>query len=1467
MSNDVVNNQGMLLNQQQDLNGHALPQVPGNQYNQSQQAYVNSGPVTTQMLPPSIPERDVNVQYTANQAQYMYQGNTATSNSQVQQSANSVQYQAPAAPQPSSTNTQTPTPQLSFGGKYLPKPWHTDEPEMKVVRENMCGIIVQLLQQRRPEANADWREKLPQMSKRLEDALYHAANTLEEYNDEKTLKTRLQQLALQMGTSKSSNRSSSASAKGQNGQQLPQNIANVPVQKSNNGQWNGGQNPQQEEHRRQILKQQQQRLLLLRHASKCQYENGTCVVSSYCGSMKTLWKHIVSCKDQECKTKHCVSSRYVLSHYSKCRDANCPVCAPVREAIRRNFEKSKQVVGHGHPGYGDEPAGKRQKLSKEEIEAANAKRVLDPISCAVYCFTNEQIKTHLKAIHEGMKGHIASMRDNFLPVVDDALKVQRIGNIFGAPVDPVLYNLPDYFDIIKRPMDLGTVRRNIDTGLYRDAAQLFADINLTFDNAMLYNPKGSDIYNLAQQTKKQMEQKIKEIDHKTGAFLEKARRSEDHCIVCGTNGKKATDKIPSQDLKFEPPVYYCNGNKCQGQRIKRNQYYYSAYHDQYHWCVPCFQELRENQPIKLVECTITKKEIASNKNRHDKEIIESWVCCDGCESWVHWVCALFNGRRNVDNNVYLCINCLMKDRERKGEDVSPVMLSKKLRAKDIPLSTLSNFIEKSLAKRLEKAYQETADRLGVSVESVEKCPPICVRLIASYDKNQHTKEQIYNRYKHRNFPAEFPCRVKCLVLFQEIDGEDVLLYCMYVYEYGHKCPQPNQRRVYISYLDSVFYFRPRQYRTIVYHEMLISYLEYVKRRGFHTCHIWACPPGKGDDYIFYCHPQEQKTPKPDKLTNWYIEMLNSAKERGVVSEITSLYEYFLGENASSTTDASDLPYFDGDYWINQAEDIIKELKGPDKKLITAGSSGSLDNVEEEATEMTSKNKSKAKAKASRPERSTRYNSRSGLLNDPERDPVIVKLAQIMSQMKEGKEVFIVARLHPQEYADKWAQIRKQELANEALIVTTESEVATRNAQLQAEALDSAGIASSLPTRSQVQNFDAAQQQKEGSVDDFAQKASAIESCGNDDGSMADKMETDNDDAKDEDDKDKDSQTKGNSRSTRKTRSTASDQPEEATKTPPQSIKKEKGSKSKNNTIGDSTDQDVKSEIKVEIKVENTENTGSVRMEEDNTHTPVNPGDKEEEGNIKQENKVDVKVKEEEEEEELILKDDTEDIDDVVENAHFDTRQSFLDLCLGNHYQFDQLRRSKHTSMMVLYHLFNPDAPKFVPICHLCGKDILQGYRYSCETCDQDWCERCYRNSGGGYRVHQHPLTQISVTNGQQPTQLTPEQRLERKRSIELHLQLLQHAATCNECSSRNCLKMKEFLKHDQNCKIRVAKGCPLCKRIHSILQLHARSCRNDACQVPNCAPIKDQMRQQANRQQLLDDRRRALMNETYGSEK
>lgn len=51
-------------------------------------------------------------------------------------------------------------------------------------------------------------------------------------------------------------------------------------------------------------------------------------------------------------------------------------------------------------------------------------------------------------------------------------------------------------------------------------------------------------------------------------------------------------------------------------------------------------------------------------------------------------------------------------------------------------------------------------------------------------------------------------------------------------------------------------------------------------------HIWACPPSEGDDYIFHCHPAEQKIPKPKRLQEWYKKML----DKGIIERIVLDYK-------------------------------------------------------------------------------------------------------------------------------------------------------------------------------------------------------------------------------------------------------------------------------------------------------------------------------------------------------------------------------------------------------------------------------------------------------------------------------------------------------------------------------------------------------------------------------------------------
>jgi KIX domain len=82
----------------------------------------------------------------------------------------------------------------TFQQRCLNGGWQSDQDYED--RRKMIAKIVQLLQQRKPNAPADWLKKLPQMAKRLEESLYRSAKSFDEYNDSNTLKHRLQQLAL-----------------------------------------------------------------------------------------------------------------------------------------------------------------------------------------------------------------------------------------------------------------------------------------------------------------------------------------------------------------------------------------------------------------------------------------------------------------------------------------------------------------------------------------------------------------------------------------------------------------------------------------------------------------------------------------------------------------------------------------------------------------------------------------------------------------------------------------------------------------------------------------------------------------------------------------------------------------------------------------------------------------------------------------------------------------------------------------------------------------------------------------------------------------------------------------------------------------------------------------------------------------------------------------------------------------------
>ncbi|KAL8730285.1 MAG: hypothetical protein Q9166_004168 [cf. Caloplaca sp. 2 TL-2023] len=76
-----------------------------------------------------------------------------------------------------------------------------------------------------------------------------------------------------------------------------------------------------------------------------------------------------------------------------------------------------------------------------------------------------------------------------LHVLDQLAKprLQELVFPFAMPVDPVALNIPDYHSVIKKPMDLHTVRQNLGTGQYENAKEFEQDVKLIFTNCRKYN--------------------------------------------------------------------------------------------------------------------------------------------------------------------------------------------------------------------------------------------------------------------------------------------------------------------------------------------------------------------------------------------------------------------------------------------------------------------------------------------------------------------------------------------------------------------------------------------------------------------------------------------------------------------------------------------------------------------------------------------------------------------------------------------------------------------------------------------------------------------------------------------------------------------------------------------------------------------------------------------------------------------
>ncbi|XP_077308681.1 histone acetyltransferase p300 [Lithobates pipiens] len=548
------------------------------------------------------------------------------------------------------------------------------------------------------------------------------------------------------------------------------------------------------------------------------------------------------------------------------------------------------------------------------------------------------------------------LRQALMPTLEVLYRQDPESLPFRQPVDPQILGIPDYFEIVKTPMDLSTIKRKLDTGQYQEPWQYVEDIWLMFNNAWLYNRKTSRVYKYCSKLAEVFEQEIDPVMQSLG-----------YC--CG------------RKLEFSPQTLCCYGKQlC---TIPRDATYYS-YQNRYHFCEKCFNEI-QGESVSLgddptqPQTTINKEQFSKQKN--DTLEPEQFVDCLDCGRKMHQICVLHND--TIWPTGFVCDRCLKKSGQTRKEN--------KFSAKRLPTTRLGTFLENRVNDFLRRQANPEAGEVSVRVVHVS-------------DKTVEVKPGMKAKFVDTGEMAEsFPYRTKALFAFEEVDGVELCFFGMHVQEYGSDCPPPNQRRVYISYLDSVHFFQPKCLRTAVYHEILIGYLEYVKKLGYTTGHIWACPPSEGDDYIFHCHPLDQKIPKPKRLQEWYKKMLDKAVSERIVHDYKDIFKQATEDRLTS---AKELPYFEGDFWPNVLEESIKELEQEEEERKREENT-----VNDESVEVGKGDSKNAKKKNNKKTSKNKSSLSRGNKKKPGMPNVSNDLSQkLYATMEKHKEVFFVIRL-------------------------------------------------------------------------------------------------------------------------------------------------------------------------------------------------------------------------------------------------------------------------------------------------------------------------------------------------------------------------------------------------------------------------------------------------------------------------
>merc|ERR1712146_112287 len=139
---------------------------------------------------------------------------------------------------------------------------------------------------------------------------------------------------------------------------------------------------------------------------------------------------------------------------------------------------------------------------------SNSQKNDEPLEPLSLCdsLSNFHIEQHIKLLKPSeslSKSVIKTKCNQIIDSLKDNPNFTSAFYLFEKPISEYKeFNLPDYYEIIRNPMDFGTMKQKLKEGKYEDIEKFKKDGNLVFDNCVAYNTKQPELGKLATKMKK-----------------------------------------------------------------------------------------------------------------------------------------------------------------------------------------------------------------------------------------------------------------------------------------------------------------------------------------------------------------------------------------------------------------------------------------------------------------------------------------------------------------------------------------------------------------------------------------------------------------------------------------------------------------------------------------------------------------------------------------------------------------------------------------------------------------------------------------------------------------------------------------------------------------------------------------------------------------------------------------------------